>query len=375
MKHPFRIHHLLTILSLYEKEGLPLDLFLRNYFRTHKQIGSKDRKEICQNIYDMVRKKGLIDHLTSKPHTWEKRLTTFQQINHSNYQVPSSIPLHIQLSFPKEYFELISNSFGEEKAIQICHILNEQAPTTIRVNSLKTTRNKLFASWEGEFPISLATRSENAIHFHEKINFFGLQEFKDGLFEIQDEGSQLISTLVQAKPKDLFLDYCAGSGGKSLAIAPQMEKQGQIFLHDIRPHALMEAKKRLKRADIQNAQLLFPNTKEKTLYKKMDWVLADVPCSGSGTLRRNPDMKWKFTLQMLENLVSEQQAIFENALLFLKNGGHIVYTTCSIFPEENEKQVALFLKKYPISLKKMTSWLPQSNSMDGFFGAVFQKIN
>ena len=106
----------------------------------------------------------------------------------------------------------------------------------------------------------------------------------------------------------------------------------------------------------------------------MDWVLLDVPCSGSGTLRRNPDMKWKFSTDMIDNLVSEQRQIFEKAQYFVKKDGYIVYATCSLFSEENESQVKYFLENYPLKLIKMDSWLPEKNGMDGFFGAVFKRI-
>ncbi len=124
-----------------------------------------------------------------------------------------------------------------------------------------------------------------------------MPEFKQGLFEVQDEGSQLIANLMDPTPGDQVMDYCAGSGGKTLAFAPKMQHRGQIYLHDIRPWALDEARKRLKRAGIQNAQVVLPeDPKLNKLRGKMDWVLVDAPCTGSGTFRRNPDMKWKFSL-------------------------------------------------------------------------------
>jgi len=372
MKISFRKYHLLRILDLFEESSYPIDLFLKNYFRSHKQIGSKDRKEICETLYPMIRFKGLIDYFSKKPFTSEQRLETYLSLD--SLIASAKLPHHLKVSFPKDYFSIIEKNYGLEKALEICNISNTQAPTTVRVNTLKTTRDKLFSQWKKEYSVYLGKHSNQAISFGRKINFFGLPEFKEGLFEIQDEGSQLIGDLVEAKPKDHVLDYCSGSGGKTLCFAPKMEGKGQIYLHDIRTKVLIEAKKRLKRAGIQNAQILEPNKKIKRYHGKMDWVLTDVPCSGSGTLRRNPDMKWRFSPQMVDNLVIEQRDIFAKALKFVKSKGFIVYATCSLFPEENEQQIKYFLNNHPLKLCKMTSWLPEKHGMDGFFGAVFQLI-
>lgn len=356
---------------MFEKSTLPLDVFLNKYFRTHKQLGSKDRKNICEELYPMIRQKILIDYYAKKPLTPESRHKAYQKI--ANSPVDTSLPSNLQVSFPKVFFDLIKKHYGKEKALEICKISNTQAPITIRVNQGLITREKIVENFKNLYPFSIGKHSPAAISFHKRINFFSLPEFKKGYFEIQDEGSQLIGFLVKAKPKDHVLDYCAGSGGKTLAFAHQLKGKGQIYLHDIRIPALLEAKKRLKRAGVQNAQILNPDTKQKHLNGKMDWVLVDAPCSGSGTLRRNPDMKERFSLEMIDQLVQKQKDIFEKALTFTKEKGHIVYATCSLFPEENEEQVKYFLKKYSLTLKEMVSWLPEKEGMDGFFGAVFQK--
>lgn len=372
MRNPFRLHHILTILNGYEKTSYPLDLFLRNYFRKNKQLGSKDREFICHTLYEMIRKKGLIDSTISSPYTWEKRYHAFEKISEKNFLFPLNTPDHIRFSMPKIYYSLLLDAYGKKQTAEICEVLNQTAPITIRANTLKTTREYLFQQWEKEYSIKKCEASPLGISFQKRINFFGLEEFKKGFFEVQDEGSQLLASLIIPNQKDWVLDYCAGSGGKSLAIAASMKNKGQIFLHDIREHVLYEAKKRLKRAGVQNAQLLFP--KKKKLQRLMDWVLVDAPCSGSGTLRRNPDMKWKFTLPMLERLVDQQREIFAEALNFLKPGGKIVFATCSIFEQENKNQVEYFLKHHPIKLiGEPLTLFPKQNANDGFFGAVFEK--
>lgn len=374
-KRPFREHHLLQIINGYSKQNLPLDLYICQYFRANKALGPKDRGMISDTIYTMVRWQGLLDAISTQPPSWEKRLDLILNDDLSRYENDLSLPLHIRLSFPKELFDRMVASHGEETAKELCRISNQPAPTTIRVNTLKTSRNALLERWQNTYDISPCKTSECGILFHKKINFFSLPEFQEGLFEVQDEGSQLLSNLIQAQPGQQVMDYCAGSGGKTLAFAPRMQGKGQIFLHDIRSHALLEARKRLKRAGIQNAQTISADDpKLNKLKKKMDWVLVDAPCSGSGTMRRNPDMKWHYSDEMLTRLVGQQRVIFEKALSYLKADGHIVYATCSFLNEENEKQVEHFMKTYDLHMEgDPFRTLPTVNGMDGFYCAVLKK--
>ena len=219
---------------------------------------------------------------------------------------------------PEELWQAFVRSFGEEKAFELLMESNSPAPTTIRINPAKTTREALFQKWKGLYDISETAHSPFGITFHKKIAFFTLPEFKEGLFEVQDEASQLVAAKMDPKPGEAVLDWCAGSGGKTLAYAYKTEGKGQIYLHDIRKNILFEAKKRLKRAGIENVQYLFADEEKKLakLKKKMDWVLVDAPCTGTGTLRRNPDMKYKFTEAQLKKFVGDQRVIFEKALSF-----------------------------------------------------------
>lgn len=376
MTIPFREYHLFQILAWLEQQTLPLDAFLRNYFREHKAVGSKDRKIICEHLYALIRWKGLLDYLCSDRPTTEQRYRALLSPAFERAKGDLAIPPHIRLSFPKSFYDLLVTSLGEVKALAFCKTSNEQAPTTVRVNLLKTTREALLKQWKGRYEVSACTHSEAGIRFERKINFFDTDEFKQGLFEIQDEASQLIANLIAIRPGERFLDYCAGSGGKALSVATKLVHKGELLLHDIRPHALAEAKKRLRRAHIQNAQIVLPNSgNKKRLRGKMDWVLVDAPCSGTGTLRRNPDMKWKFQEEALERLVLTQRAIFEEALQDVKPGGHIVYATCSVLPQENEAQAAQFLEKFPLEQEgSFFSSFPTPGGMDGFFGVVFKKM-
>jgi 16S rRNA (cytosine967-C5)-methyltransferase len=374
---PFRTHHLLELLFSYENQNLPLDLCIHHYFKSHHALGSKDRGFIAEAIYGMVRWRALLDYLIEEPADWTKRWELWDSFQPDIYRNEAGIPDHIRVSFPKYLHDLLIESHGKERAEQICWDCNFPAPTTVRVNTLKTTREEMLQKWENDYEVSPCVFSKEGIRFHQKINFFQLPEFKKGMFEVQDEGSQLLAKLVKAAPGHKVLDYCSGSGGKTLAFAPAMEGKGQIYLHDIRAHILTEAKRRLKRAGIQNAQPLLPDSSKKgSLKKKFDWVLVDAPCTGTGTLRRNPDMKWKFSEEMLLRLVGQQRTIFEQALSYVRPGGRIVYGTCSILKQENRDQITHFLNTYPLRLEgEIFESLPKINEMDGLFGACLIKTH
>lgn len=351
---PFRKHHLLQILTLHDASRLPLDGLLRKYFREHSAIGAEDRRTICEKLYRMIRLRGRIDFHLSHPISWENRLE-------ASTEILPTMPPHVQVSFPKFLFEKIREAYGEAKALELCHVLNEVAPTTGRVNPLKTTRDQFIQDTPGLKPTAY---SPLGFIFEKKPNIFAMPAFKEGLFELQDEASQLVAFEMDPKKGDHVLDYCAGAGGKSLGFAHKMEGKGRLYLYDIRPYALEEAQKRLARAGIQNASLWAPSG------QKMDWVLLDAPCSGTGTLRRNPDLKWRLTPESIDNLKKEQRAIFASAFPHAKK--YIVYATCSLLPEENEEQVRFFLDNYPITLvKPYLKTLPSSGGMDGLFAATF----
>ena len=350
----FRDFHTQTFLAEWENKGGALDGALADYFRRHKALGSKDRVEVSEKVYTHVRWQLLPEG------------KTFQD---------TSLPLPVRASAPTALWEAFVRSFGEEQAFHLLIESNYPAPTCVRVNPMKIERAALFERWKNTYDISLTTQSPYGIIFNKKITFFSLPEFKEGLFEVQDEASQLISNLVDPQPGEAILDWCAGSGGKTLAYAYKTKGKGQIYLHDVRKGILYEAKKRLARAGVQNAQLLFnlEETKQEKLKKKMDWVLVDAPCTGTGTLRRNPDMKYKYDDAMLKRFVGEQRMIFEKALSFLKPTGKIVYATCSVLQEENDEQVAHFLKTYPLTLvQEPFRSLPARGAMDGMFAASFK---
>lgn len=369
---PFREHHLITLLEEYGQSHKPLDRCMADYFRAHKALGSKDRAYVAETAWDIIRWQGLIDAHLSAPYTWEKRLKVHETLNKED---TSSFPDHVRLSCPKFLYDLFCESWGEAKAQEISRISNTQAPLTVRANLLKTTRTELLKTWANKYDVAPCFQSPTGIKFSKREPLTSIDEFKKGFFEIQDEGSQLVANLVDARPGEHILDFCCGSGGKTLAFAPNMNKQGQIYLHDIRPYVLDEAKLRLKRAGVQNAQFVLPNSQQlRRLKKKCDWVLVDAPCTGTGTLRRNPDIKWRLDEKALQGLVGQQRTIFEQALSYLKPGGKIVYTTCSVLKPENHGQIDHFMKAYELKLcAEPLQIFPTEGEMDGFFGAVLSK--
>jgi 16S rRNA (cytosine(967)-C(5))-methyltransferase len=374
----FRKKHLLELLESYEEGTAPIDYHVSTYFRANKALGSKDRAFIAEEVYRLIRWRDLIDYFGKTPPSWEDRIEWLSEFDVQSFIDDDVIPIHTRLSMPSELYQALVRSWGEEQAKEIALVSNEPAPTFIRANLLKTDRDTLFKEFISQgYEVSKGLESETAICFHRKCNFFILPEFTEGKFEVQDEASQIVAQMVQPKLQQQVLDFCAGSGGKTLAFAPYLKGTGQIFLHDVRLHALYEAKKRLKRAGIQNAQIVHAKetARLQKLKKNMDWVLVDAPCTGTGTLRRNPDMKYKFSESMLTRLVSEQKVIFEQALSYVKPGGMIVYATCSILKEENEKQVAHFLATYPIELVGSPfQSVPAIGKKDGFFASTFRKI-
>jgi len=373
MKVPFRQYHLFQLLKEYDESSLPLDVILNRYFKTHKALGSKDRHFLANTAMNMVRWLGLLDAINQN-HDWASRFEQFEAIQGQiEGEEWSQYPDYIQVSFPKDLHELLKEQYGKEKAREICLASNEPAPIFIRANTLKITRNDLLTKLLSRgLNVRPTSQSPEGIIFDKKVSFSQLDEFKQGLFEVQDEGSQILAFLVDAKPGDHVLDFCAGSGGKTLAFAARMKGEGQIYLHDIRSKILQEAKKRLRRAGIQNYQIASLDK----LKKRMDWVLVDAPCSGTGTMRRNPDMKWRFSSEFLAGLVAKQRIIFEQALSFVKCGGHIVYGTCSLLKQENDKQLEHFLKTYPIELiNEPYHSVPRKGEMDGFYGVVLKKTS
>ncbi|MBI3508920.1 MAG: RsmB/NOP family class I SAM-dependent RNA methyltransferase [Chlamydiia bacterium] len=367
--NPFCKRHTIHFLTALAQSTEPLDLALSRYFRLHKNLGSKDRKTIGDVIYGMTRWKGLLDWIDPQG-SIERRFECYQSLDWNKTLQRPDIPQALRCGLPLFVYEKLRKQYGEAKAEELGQILNSPAPTTIRANLLKISRQELMERWKDRFAMTPCKQTSAGIQFAKREPLFTLPEFKEGLFEMQDEGSQMVADLVEAKPGDLVLDFCSGSGGKSLSIAPAMQGKGQIYLHDVRKQALLEAKRRLRRAGIQNAQCLDSSHPQmQRLLAKCDWVLVDAPCSGTGTFRRNPDQKWKLDEATLARLTALQKEICQKAACYVKPGGKLVYATCSLLKEENEQQLA----SLPFSLQKTLVILPEKEGPDAFFAAVLEK--
>jgi 16S rRNA (cytosine967-C5)-methyltransferase len=283
------------------------------------------------------------------------------------------IPDNILVSCPAELFDMFEKEFGRETALKLCLVNVTQAPVFVRLNPALVESREYFVKLiqaklaDPTFQsglskpeleeiesrkkplVSVCKTSEWGVRFSKRFGFREWEEYKNGLFEVQDEGSQLVANLVDAQPGQLVLDYCAGSGGKTLAFAHKMKGTGQIYITDIRQSVLTEAKKRARRAGVQNIQPLTINHPQMARIKnKMDWVLVDAPCSGTGTLRRNPELKYRITSEWVSRLTKIQREIFHEAYQYLKKdpNARIIYATCSIFSKENDDQIEYFKKKY-----------------------------
>ena len=277
-------------------------------------------------------------------------------------------------------YELGKIELGKELWDKELAALNQQAQVVLRTNTLQTTqktlKEKLLAE---EIATTTDDRFAEALILEERANVFQTQMFQDGLFEVQDAGSQTIAPYLQVEPGMRVMDSCAGAGGKSLHLAALMENKGQIIATDIYKSKLNELKRRARRAGAHNIETrLIDSTKViKKLEGKMDRLLIDAPCSGLGVLRRNPDAKWKLEPEFIENIRKTQQEILQSYSRVVKPEGLMVYATCSVLPSENEDQVQKFLKSEAGSnfeLEASQSLLAHRDGFDGFYMARLKRI-
>lgn len=353
---------------------IAVDKFIRNL-----NVNSKQRKEILDFIYDCIRFIGFV-----KNHDFK---ITKEQLNElKNNLILNESSLVNIIGFNEEISKLILDSIP----IDDFSFFLERAPLTIRANTIKSTREKLLIEFENKFKkykTVMTQYSPYGLTVDSHINVRVMEKFKKGFFEIQDEASQLITFLLPIKPGNSILDICAGTGGKSLAIASHFYNSVNIEAFDIDKNRLQKLAKRSKIAD---AKIKIINKTKTNFY---DAVLIDAPCSGLGTLRRDVDLNIRTTPRSLKKVLNLQRTIFNKAVESAKTGGYIIYVTCSFLKEENEKQVEYFLENHKnIELINLSDILtdkqynifihnqffktsPKINGMDSFFGAVFQKTH
>ena len=260
--------------------------------------------------------------------------------------------------------------------------MNTEAPVDLRVNTLKTDRDAAQAALRAEGVETVTTTlSPWGLRLSERVNLPATKTFRDGLVEVQDEGSQLVAQHTGAVPGMAVCDFCAGAGGKTLALAAMMENKGRLVACDVSEGRLNRSAQRLKRAEVHNVTLR-PLSGERDKWVKrskgsFDVVLIDAPCSGTGTWRRNPDARWRLTEQTLRDLCQQQAEILDSAARLVKPGGRLVYATCSLLPEENEAQIDRFLATTGEAWQRSGEALrldPLTHGTDGFFMAALTRL-
>ena len=376
------------------------------YFRERRQMGSKDRAFAAETVYGCLRRKAELEALAAPvPSTtlagdalihW---LVATYLLKYSGWSAraladagfegdadalvmrvrgtkPADLPFNARINMPDWLAAKLVAQYGEAEAIALSEALNHAAQVGIRVNTLRASRDALAAKLAEEgHPCEPMKYSPVGLQRAKRGPLFNTAAFQEGLFELQDEGSQLLAYMTQAAPKEKVVDFCAGAGGKTLALAAMMQNTGALYACDISAGRLERLKPRLARAGAYNAQSFAIRDERDPALKKleasMDAVLVDAPCSGTGTLRRNPDIKWRPI--DLDLLTRTQAGILDAASRLVKPGGRLVYATCSLLQEENEAVTEAFLAAHPEFvatpatevLERQGVAVPEGQSADG----------
>lgn len=422
----------IELLAAIAADGRPADAVAGYYFKTRRYIGSKDRRAISVRVWgalrrrarlgwwlaelgveDFPRERVLADlvlterlgesdlkHLFSGEKNAPEKLTAedrklIEQLSGKDI-FNHAMPAWVRGEFPEWVEPRLTALFGEDLPREM-GVMREEAPVDLRVNTLATDRDGARAALAKEGLKSEPTPlSPVGLRLPARIALTAQELFKQGLIEVQDEGSQLVALLTGAQPGQTVLDLCAGAGGKTLALAATMQNKGRLFACDTHSARSERAVQRLRRAGVHNVtRHVLEGEGDKWLKRQkgsFDRVLVDAPCSGSGTWRRNPDAKWRSSEQGLLELVALQGKILNQAAGLVKPGGRLVYATCSMLTEENEGQVEAFLAAHAdfILLPIGEVWAetiggacpvsgphlrltPAAHNTDGFFAAVMVK--
>ncbi len=401
-----RLHRNLTftvidsILSIYN-DGEYADKVVSRALKKDKRWGSTDRKFVAETIYEMVRWKRLYAEIAevkepyNRDEVW-KIFAVWAVLR--GYKLPDwkyfeKTPVRkikgrfdelikirkYRESIPDWMDELGLKELGEETWTQELAAQNKQAQVILRVNTLKTTREKLRAIlMDLDIDTILDDNYPDALILKERANVFLTDAFKEGLFEVQDASSQLVARFLDIQPGMRVVDTCAGAGGKTLHMASLMENKGQIIAMDIYESKQKQLKIRAKRNAAFNIEYRIIDTTKviKKLHEKADRVLIDAPCSGLGVLKRNPDSKWKLQPEFIDNIKLVQRQVLEDYSKIVKPGGKLVYATCSILPSENQEQIAFFLTTEIGSQFKLIEdrrILSSESGFDGFYMALMER--
>lgn len=408
-------------------KSLPADRWLARIFaENRKVIGSRDRRFISGAVHEVFRNQSFYDYWIQKfaqsdirdPVKYAKFLCLMGAVKDGSVDAPvfsaawNEIKDQAQLENPEELFQIIRErkisetesevsrtgwlalrysfpgwlverwikAFGDKECEALLKATHDRPPLVVRANTLKISRDMLLAQFESEAGAEAVPGTTSAIRFREHPQVKNLHSFTDGLFEIQSEASQRVVELMRPQPGERVWDVCAGGGGKTLFLAALMQNQGQVMATDLRSLALKELKLRatragaeiVKAADIQR----FYNREVK---EQFDKIVVDAPCSGTGTLGRAPDLKWRLEEKSFEEYATKQLEILEMALPYMKSSGRMYYITCSIDAAENEGVMKKFLSRHPELIlddlggkaaEGLRIW-PHRENTDGFFMACF----
>ena len=394
----------------------PADALLRQFFQ-QERIGSNERALVAETVFGVLRHRLFLEHACAGQAT-PRRMALAYWIRFGGYNLREltpllkrdeekwlgqikginidELPLPIQAELPDWLIEKLRREMTDEAILTLGRSMQQPAALDLRVNTLLAGRDEMLQSLQAEGMDAQATPwSPIGIRIKGKPSLTRHPLFLTGKFEVQDEGSQLLGFLLAPKRNEMVVDFCAGAGGKALMLGAMMRSQGRLYAFDVSEKRLTNLKPRLKRSGLSNLhpQLIAHenDNKLKRLAGKIDRVLVDAPCSGLGTLRRNPDMKFRQSPQSVAELTQKQAAILSAASKLLKPGGRLVYATCSLLHEENRAIVDTFLETHtdfalrpageilaqqliPLETGECLQLLPQSHGTDAFFAAVLERV-
>ncbi len=417
--HPTALLDLATeLLRAVLKLDAPADSIVSNFFRKHRALGPRERHALAETAYTVLRRRPLLQHQAqSGTGALERRLAILAWSGDSNLlkgalgpneaqwrqQVkaldPAGFSDKLRHNLPDWLASALRAQLGEDRFWPLVAALDEQAPLDLRVNMLKAQRDDVLKSLTlAGLRCAPTPFSPWGIRVPGKPPLQNYEAFVRGVVEVQDEGSQLLALLVDAKRGEMVVDFCAGAGGKTLALGAAMRSTGRLYAFDVSGHRLDALKPRMARSGLSNvhpAQIAHErDDRVKRLAGKIDRVLVDAPCTGLGTLRRNPDLKWRQSPQAVAELQAKQKAILFSAQRLVKPGGRLVYATCSLLREENEDVAEAFGAEHPdfipvpanealaaahvvradelVENGYLRLW-PSRHATDGFFAAVWQR--
>lgn len=393
----------------------PADAVVSRYFREHRQLGHADRAFVAETVFAVLRRGRSIEARCAGQLSDRRRLLATlalvrgwsqrelapvlkaseeEWLAAAKAMPEADLPPAVRSDLPDWLYARLEQQFGADEVQALAKAMNQSAPLDLRVNTLKTDRETLLAKLAADGIAAVpGTLSPLAIRLRDKPALAKHALFLEGAFEVQDEGSQLLGFLLEPKRGEMVVDFCAGAGGKTLLLGAQMRNTGRLYAFDVSDKRLANLKPRLARSGLSNvhpARIEHErDQKIKRLAGKADRVLVDAPCSGLGTLRRNPDLKWRQDEKSVAELTVKQASILDAASTLVRPGGRLVYATCSLLAAENDAIVAAFLEKHPdfsllpasavlgkqgiVFEGDMLRLLPHKHNTDGFFAAALER--